>query len=80
MSDEGDGNADGSNVDDGRSGDVVRRDRFSGGLGHALACEWDWDVALACGNACAVSYVDSGGTCGPDEIAAFIDERPPVDS
>ena len=55
-------------------------DRFTGGLGHALACEWDWDVALACGNACAVTYVDSGGTCGPTELAAFIDERPPVDS
>ncbi|OYR39453.1 carbohydrate kinase family protein [Halorubrum sp. Eb13] len=55
-------------------------DRFTGGLGHALACGWDWDVALACGNACAVSYVESGSTGGPNEIAAFLDERPPVDS
>lgn len=55
-------------------------DRFTGGLGHALACGWDWDVALACGNACAVYYVESGSTGSPNDIAAFLDERPPVES
>ncbi|WP_144920574.1 carbohydrate kinase family protein [Halorubrum salsamenti] len=55
-------------------------DRFTGGLGHALACGWEWDVALACGNACAVYYVESGSTGGPKDIAAFLDEQPPVES
>ena len=55
-------------------------DRFTGGLGHALACGWDWDLALACGNACAVYYVESGSTGGVNDIAAFIDARPPVES
>ena len=54
-------------------------DRFTGGLGHALACGWDWDLALACGNACAVYYVESGGTGGGRDIAEFLDERPPVE-
>ncbi|WP_280585574.1 PfkB family carbohydrate kinase [Halorubrum sp. Boch-26] len=55
-------------------------DRFTGGLGHALACGWDWDLALACGNACAAYYVDSGRTGDANDITAFLRERPPVES
>lgn len=55
-------------------------DRFTGGIGHALACGWEWDLALACGNACAVYYVESGSTGGVDDIAAFLEEQPPVES
>ena len=55
-------------------------DRFTGGLGHALACGWEWDLALACGNACAVYYVESGSTGDASDIAAFLEERPPVES
>jgi sugar/nucleoside kinase (ribokinase family) len=50
-------------------------DRFTGGLGHALACGWDWDVALACGNACAVYHVESGETGTADDIIGFIEDR-----
>ncbi|MEF8814630.1 MAG: PfkB family carbohydrate kinase [Halovenus sp.] len=55
-------------------------DRFTGGVGHALACGWDWELALACGNACAVYYVESGTTGDVDDIVAFLDERPEVGS
>jgi len=51
-------------------------DRFSGGLAHALACGWDWDVALACGNACAVYYVGSGDTGTAADLRAFVEDRP----
>lgn len=54
-------------------------DRFTGGLAHALACGWDWDLALACGNACAVYYVDSDGTGSVDDIVSFLDKQPSVD-
>lgn len=37
-------------------------DRFTGGLGVALAAGWNWDVALACGNAAAVHFVETGET------------------
>ncbi len=47
-------------------------DRFTGGLGHALACGWDWDVALACGNACASYYVESARTGDVDDMVAFL--------
>lgn len=52
-------------------------DRFTGGLGHALACGWDWEVALACGNACAVYYVESGDTGTVDDISSFVEDRSP---
>ncbi|MGM0716658.1 MAG: hypothetical protein ACQET5_05655 [Halobacteriota archaeon] len=54
-------------------------DRFTGGLGHALACGWDWDLALACGNVCAVHYVESGSTGTVDDIVAFLEEQPKVE-
>lgn len=52
-------------------------DRFTAGLAHALACEWDWEVALACGNACAVYYVDSGETATRDAIREYLIDRGP---
>jgi len=52
-------------------------DRFTGGLGYALACGWDWDLALACGNACAARYVETGKTPGPEALAAFLRDRRP---
>ncbi len=55
-------------------------DRFTGGLSHAVACGWDWKLALACGNACAVHYVESGSTGTVDDIVAFLEERPAVES
>ncbi len=55
-------------------------DRFTGGLGHALACGWDWDLALACGNACAVHYVESGSTGTVEDIVAFLEAQPTVES
>lgn len=50
-------------------------DHFSGGLGYALALGWDWELALATGNACASRYVETGATGGVEEIAAFAAER-----
>ena len=55
-------------------------DRFTGGLGHALACEWDWELALACGNACASYYVESARTGDVDDIVAFLQRGPGVES
>lgn len=55
-------------------------DRFSGGLAHGLACGWDWDVALACGNAAACYYVESGETATAEDVIDFVGERPPADS
>ncbi|WP_435066557.1 carbohydrate kinase family protein [Haloplanus sp. C73] len=37
-------------------------DRFSAGLARSLAAGWDWDLALAMGNACAAYYVSGQGT------------------
>jgi sugar/nucleoside kinase (ribokinase family) len=51
-------------------------DRFSGALTHALACGWDWDVALACANACATYYVESGETGTAADVARLVEERP----
>lgn len=51
-------------------------DRFTGGLSYGLANGWDWDVALACGNACAVHYVETGATAGRDGLVDFLDARP----
>lgn len=52
-------------------------DRFAGGLTHALACGWEWETALACGNVCAVYYVESGDTCTVDDISSFVEDRSP---
>lgn len=48
-------------------------DRFTGGLGYGLASDWDWELALACGNACAAHYVDTGDTGTIDDLIGFID-------
>jgi len=50
-------------------------DRFTGGLGYGLANEWDWELALACGNACAAHYVETGDTGTIDDIIEFIDTK-----
>lgn len=50
-------------------------DRFTGGLTHALACDWAWETALACGNACAVHYVETGGTATADDLVDLVDDR-----
>jgi sugar/nucleoside kinase (ribokinase family) len=50
-------------------------DRFTGALGYALACGWEWGTALACGNACAAYYVDSGATGDPDDLVEFLEGR-----
>ena len=47
-------------------------DRFSGGFGYALALGWDWPVALACGNAAAAHYVQTGQTGDPTDLAEFV--------
>lgn len=52
-------------------------DRFTGGLTFGLACGWDWETALACGNACAVGYVESGITLTIDEIISLVQNRAP---
>lgn len=49
-------------------------DRFSGGLGFALANEWEWQTALQLGNGCASSYVETGSTSGADDVAGFVAE------
>ncbi|SDZ75294.1 Sugar or nucleoside kinase, ribokinase family [Haloplanus vescus] len=43
-------------------------DRFSGGLARSLGAGWEWDVALAMGNACAGHYVSGQGTGGVAEL------------
>ena len=77
MSDEGDGNADGSNVDDGRSGDVVRRDRFSGGpargfLSSLAADERIFAADIAVDRAHVV-MLDEQGIVGTDDATAILD-------
>ena len=47
-------------------------DRFAGGLAVGLGAGWDWDVALACGNACASHYVATGETATADELRAWV--------
>jgi sugar/nucleoside kinase (ribokinase family) len=50
-------------------------DRFNGGLAHALACGWEWELALACGNACAAHHVASGTTGDVDDLVSFLEHR-----
>jgi sugar/nucleoside kinase (ribokinase family) len=51
-------------------------DRFTGGLAHALACGWDWETALACGNVCAAHYVETSETGTVEDLVGFIEDRP----
>lgn len=50
-------------------------DRFTAGLAHALAHDWDWDVALGLGNACASSYVETGETSDRGELVEYVRAR-----
>ncbi|MFB6104944.1 MAG: PfkB family carbohydrate kinase [Halobacteriaceae archaeon] len=52
-------------------------DRFTGGLAYGLAAGWDWELALACGNACAARYVETGRTPDLETLAAFVRDRRP---
>ncbi|WP_340101430.1 carbohydrate kinase family protein [Salinibaculum salinum] len=54
-------------------------DRFTGGLGYALACDWDWESGLACGNACATYYVETGETATVDDIVTLVEEHRPAE-
>ncbi|ADJ15113.1 PfkB family carbohydrate kinase [Halalkalicoccus jeotgali] len=45
-------------------------DRFDAGLAYALARDWDWDLALALGNACAAHYVATARTADRETLRA----------
>lgn len=47
-------------------------DRFAGGLAVALGAGWEWELALACGNACASHYVATGETATAEELRAWL--------
>ena len=47
-------------------------DRFSAGLGFALANGWGWRPALRLGNACASYYVETGSTGDADDLVGFV--------
>jgi sugar/nucleoside kinase (ribokinase family) len=49
-------------------------DRFTAGLGHALASDWSWETALQLGNACASYHVVHGDTAGRGEIADYVQQ------
>lgn len=49
-------------------------DRFTAGLGFALGAGWAWDLALACGNACANYYVETGETASISTLRAYLDQ------
>lgn len=46
-------------------------DHFTGGLAFALAAAWDWELALALGNACASYYVETGETGSSEAVRAY---------
>ena len=50
-------------------------DRFAGGLAVGLGAGWDWEVALACGNACASHYVATGDTASATALREWLGER-----
>lgn len=50
-------------------------DRFSAGLGVALAHDWGWNAALALGNACSAAFVASGETADANALVSFVRER-----
>lgn len=47
-------------------------DRFAGGLAVGLGDGWDWDVALAAGNACASYYVSTVETATAEELREWV--------
>jgi len=52
-------------------------DRFSAGLARSLAAGWDWDIAVAMGNACAAHYVAGAGTGSAADLRAHVDAYRP---
>lgn len=50
-------------------------DRFNGGMAHALASGWSWEVALLLGNACASYHVETGETATVESIISFLSDR-----
>lgn len=50
-------------------------DRFSAGLAHALARDWDWPVALALGNCCASHYVETAETGDRSDLRQYLRKR-----
>jgi len=47
-------------------------DRFGGGLAVARGAGWDWESAIACGNACASRYVATGETGDAAALRSFL--------
>jgi argininosuccinate lyase len=77
MSDEGDGGTDDPQADDGRAGDVVRRERFSGGparefLSSLAADERIFSADVAVDRAHVV-MLDEQGIVGTDDAAAILE-------
>ncbi|MFB6196211.1 MAG: PfkB family carbohydrate kinase [Haloplanus sp.] len=52
-------------------------DRFSAGLARSLAAGWDWDLAVAMGNACAAHYVAGNGTGQVADLRAHVEHHRP---
>lgn len=50
-------------------------DRFTSGLSYALARDWEWELALACGNACASHYVATAATATAPTLADRVGTR-----
>lgn len=48
-------------------------DRFSGAVACALARGWEWELALALGNACAAHFVATAETATPERLRSFVD-------
>ncbi len=54
-------------------------DRFSAGLARGRAAGWDWETALALGNACAGHYLERGETLSFDGLERYLDDRGMLD-
>lgn len=50
-------------------------DRFNGGLLHGLGVDWDWELSLTLGNACASYYVENGETGTREALRSFLKSR-----
>ncbi len=50
-------------------------DRFTAGLARARGAGWDWESALALGNACAAYRVGSGQTADRSDLREFVASR-----
>lgn len=53
-------------------------DHFAGGLAFALGAGWDVELGLACANACAVHYVETGRAAGPAALRRYLGDHPSV--